>query len=256
MVFRLCLCVVLHAACGYANISGDYCQVLDNYDTFKTSMDNFLASRDETCGNTDTRSDCSSILDEFPEAEDGVYRIKPTDGKGSFLAYCDMTQHGGGWLVFQRRLDGSEDFNRTWFEYMDGFGNLTREFWLGNENIHRLTKQKTYALRIDLVNNTGSHFYAEYNSFHLGSMSEFYTLFIGNYSGTAGDKMLYHNNIRFSAKNLDLDTNSNNCAVKYKGAWWFKSCYYSHLNRMYSERPRWDGLSGITSSSMKIRPLN
>ncbi|XP_046556177.1 fibrinogen-like protein A [Haliotis rubra] len=256
MVFRLCLCVVLLVACGYANISGNYCQVLDTYNTFKTSMDNFLASRDELGGNTAMRSDCRSILDEFPEAEDGVYRIKPSDGKGSFLAYCDMTQHGGGWLVFQRRLDGSEDFYRTWFEYMDGFGNLTREFWLGNEKIHRLTKQKTYELRIDLVNESGGHFYAEYNSFHLGSMSEFYTLFIGNYSGTAGDRMLYHNNTRFSAKNLDLDTYSGNCAVSNKGAWWSKSCDHSHLTRLYSVGLRWDGLSGLTSSSMKIRPLN
>ncbi|XP_067676449.1 fibrinogen C domain-containing protein 1-like [Haliotis asinina] len=254
MVFRLCLCVVLLVACGYANISGDYCQVLDNYDTFKTSMDNFLASRDETCGNTDMRSDCKSMLDEFPEAEDGVYRINPTDGKGSFLAYCDMT--GGGWLVFQRRLDGSEDFYRTWFEYMDGFGNITREFWLGNQEIHRVTTQKTYELKIDLVNKSGSHFYAQYSSFYLGSMSEFYTLFIGNYSGTAGDKMLHHNNTRFTANNLDLDTASNNCSVQYKGAWWFKSCYQSHLNGLYSKGQRWSGLSGLKTSSMKIRPLN
>ncbi|XP_067676384.1 fibrinogen-like protein A [Haliotis asinina] len=255
MVFRLCLCVVLLAACGYANISVDYCQVLDNYDTFKTSMDSFLASRDETCGNKDMRSDCRSILDEFPEAEDGVYRIKPTDGKGSFLAYCDMTQHGGGWLVFQRRLDGSEDFDRTWFEYMDGFGNLTREFWLGNEKIHRLTKQNAYVLRIDLVNKSGSHFYAEYNSFHLGSMSEFYTLFIGNYSGTAGDKMLYSNNNRFSAKNLDLDSFSGNCAVENRGAWWYKSCKQAELNRLYSKAIYWQGISGVKTASMKVRPL-
>ncbi|XP_067676456.1 fibrinogen-like protein A [Haliotis asinina] len=252
MVFRVCLCVVLLAACGYANISGDYCQVLDNYDSFKTSMDNFLASRDETCGNTDLRSDCRSILKEFPEAEDGVYRIKPTDGKGSFLAYCDMT--GGGWLVFQRRMDGSEDFYRTWFEYMDGFGNLTREFWLGNEKIHRLTKQKTYELRIDVENKSGS-LYAEYNSFHLGSMSEFYTLFIGTYSGTAGDKMLYSNNTRFSAQNLDLDTFPRNCADENRGAWWYNACAKAELNRLYSKTIYWQGMSGIISSSMKIRPL-
>ncbi|XP_046570950.1 fibrinogen-like protein A [Haliotis rubra] len=218
-------------------------------------MDNFLASRDELCGNTDMRSDCRSILHEFPEAEDGVYRINPSDGKGSFLAYCDMTQHGGGWLVFQRRLDGSEDFYRTWFEYMDGFGNLTHEFWLGNEKIHRLTSQKTYELRINLVTKSDSHFDAEYKSFHLGSMSEFYTLFIGNYSGTAGDKMLYSNNTRFSARNLDLDTASFNCADKYRGAWWYKNCVEADLNCLYSNQIYWQGISGIKSSSMKIRPL-
>ena len=44
-------------------------------------------------------------------------------------AYCDTTNGGGGWLVVQRRQDGSVDFNRNWVEYEDGFGKLTGEFW-------------------------------------------------------------------------------------------------------------------------------
>ena len=68
--------------------------------------------------------------------------------------YCDTVNGGGGWLVVQRRQDGSEDFNRTWAEYEDGFGRLTGEFWyawaespplshwsrwLGNENGHQVS---------------------------------------------------------------------------------------------------------------------
>ena len=45
--------------------------------------------------------------------------------------YCDTMTAGGGWLVIQRRKDGSEDFNRNWVEYEDGFGSLTGEFWYG-----------------------------------------------------------------------------------------------------------------------------
>ncbi|XP_067654142.1 uncharacterized protein [Haliotis asinina] len=67
MVFRLCLFVVIMFACGYASKSSDYCRVLVNYDTFKTSVDQFLGSWDETCENTDIRSEskatCLTTLD-------------------------------------------------------------------------------------------------------------------------------------------------------------------------------------------------
>ncbi|XP_046570949.1 plasminogen-like [Haliotis rubra] len=53
MVFRLCLCVALLFVCGYANKSSDYCRVLLNKDTFTTSLDQFLASWNETGGVTD-----------------------------------------------------------------------------------------------------------------------------------------------------------------------------------------------------------
>ena len=33
--------------------------------------------------------------------------------------------------VFQRLKDRSVDFNRNWTEYQGGFGNLSRDFWLG-----------------------------------------------------------------------------------------------------------------------------
>ena len=50
--------------------------------------------------------------------------------------YCDMESDGGGWTVYQRRQDGSEDFYRDWDDYVSGFGDLTGEFWLGLEKIY------------------------------------------------------------------------------------------------------------------------
>ena len=61
-----------------------------------------------------------------------------------------MVTDGGGWTVFQRRIDGSVDFYRNWIDYEEGFGDLVGEFWLGLTKIYRLTKAGNKRLRIDL----------------------------------------------------------------------------------------------------------
>jgi len=58
-----------------------------------------------------------------------VYTITDLFGQGTTVqGYCDTVTDGGGWLVIQRRKDGSEDFNRFWWEYEIGFGDLRGEF--------------------------------------------------------------------------------------------------------------------------------
>ena len=48
-----------------------------------------------------------------------VYNITNFCGDCQLIAegYCDADTEGGGWLVVQRRQDGSIDFNRGWTEY-------------------------------------------------------------------------------------------------------------------------------------------
>ena len=81
--------------------------------------------------------DCSK-LGETGFSSSGVYYIIP-DGGSPMQVFCDLITNGGGWTVFQKRLDGSVDFFRNWESYKNGFGDLNGEFWLGNDKLHRLT---------------------------------------------------------------------------------------------------------------------
>ena len=111
----------------------------------------------------------------------GVYSIDP-DNTGTFDVYCDQKTDGGGWTVFQKRLDGSVDFYRGWEDYKRGFGNLNGEFWLGLDKIHRLTKERN-RLHVDLEETTGKTAYAEYDFFGVASERSKYKLSLGTYSG-------------------------------------------------------------------------
>ena len=112
-----------------------------------------------------------------------MYEIDP-DGLGPFDVFCDQTTAGGGWIVFQKRLDGSVDFYRSWADYIQGFGDLCDgEFWLGLDKIHRLTSQTNNKLRVELEDFGGKTAYAEYEVFFVSNETANYKLSVGNYSG-------------------------------------------------------------------------
>ncbi|XP_037256042.1 ficolin-1-like [Falco rusticolus] len=169
----------------------------------------------------------------------GWYTIYP-QGCNATTVFCDMDTDGGGWIVFQRRWDGSVNFLRGWDSYKRGFGNQLTEFWLGNDNIHFLTSLGTCELRIDLRDFENNYYFAKYASFRVLGESEKYKLVLGDFlGGNAGDSLSYHKDMPFSTTDQDNDMSSFNCATEYKGAWWYNDCHYSNLNGMY-----WLGVHG------------
>ena len=117
-----------------------------------------------------------------------MYTINPDGGK-PIQVFCDMTTDGGGWTVFQKRLDGSVDFYLKWESYKNGFGDLSGEFWLGNDNLHRLTAADDVMLRVDPEDFEGNITYAEYTNFNVLDEADKYRLFVEGYMGTTGDSM-------------------------------------------------------------------
>ena len=116
-----------------------------------------------------------------------MYKIDP-DGLGEFEVFCDHNTSGGGWTVFQKRRDGSVDFYRAWDDYKRGFGNLTGEFWLGLDKIHRLTVNSSNKLRVDLERFNGDSAFAEYSSISVANEIAKYRLKLGYYSGKMVDR--------------------------------------------------------------------
>ncbi|XP_066887257.1 tenascin-R isoform X2 [Kogia breviceps] len=178
--------------------------------------------------------------------------------------YCDMTTDGGGWIVFQRRQNGQTDFFRKWAEYRVGFGNLEDEFWLGLDNIHGITSQGRYELRVDMRDGQDAAF-AYYDKFSVEGSRSLYKLHIGGYNGTAGDSLSYHQGRPFSTEDRDNDIAVTNCAMSYKGAWWYKNCHRTNLNGKYGESRHSQGINwyhwkghefSIPFVEMKMRPYS
>lgn len=200
-----------------------------------------------------TGRDCQDIANKGAR-ESGLYFIKPLRVKEQFLVYCEIDSLGNGWTVFQRRLDGSEDFNKNWIQYKEGFGHLSpndkTEFWLGNEKIHAITTQTAvpYALRIELEDWSGQKSYADYAHFKLGSEADKYRLTYAFFSGgDAGDAFdgfdfgddpsdkfyTSHNGMQFSTSDNDNDKYEGNCAEQDGSGWWMNRCHAGHLNGKY-----------------------
>ncbi|XP_071123463.1 microfibril-associated glycoprotein 4-like [Mytilus edulis] len=175
-------------------------------------------------------SDCMDL--DKSTCKSGIYTIYPENTSG-FNVFCEMWEHGGGWTVFQRRMNGKINFYRDWESYKSGFGNMNEEHWLGNENLHQLTSQGKYMLRIDMSDFENNHRHAIYSQFSVGSERPGYSLDVTGYSGDAGDAMNTHNGHKFTTMDKDNDMYTDNCAVLYKGAWWYNSCHHSNLNGLY-----------------------
>ena len=118
-----------------------------------------------------------------------MYWVYP-DEEEPFQVPCDMTTDGGGWTIFQRRMDGSVDFYVDWGSYKKGFGNLEGEFWLGNDYLHRLTASANMVFRIDMEDYKNDRRFAEYTTFSVADESHNYQVTIDGYRGTAGDSLL------------------------------------------------------------------
>ncbi|CAL8337622.1 unnamed protein product [Lota lota] len=214
--------------------------------------------------------DCTDVF-KAGHSTSGLYDIYITNISHPIQVYCDMETSGGGWLVFQKRFDGSVDFQRTWREYKMGFGDPLGEQWLGLEALHRLSLLGQYSLRVELRDWEGNQFYSQYDRFTLASEKHRYRLVARGYSGTAGrQSSLSSHGTAFSTPDQDNDNcDTCKCALMLTGGWWFDACGLANLNGMYYSLGhnirklngiKWHHFRGpsysLHSTAMMVRPYD
>ena len=215
-------------------------------------------------------ADCAAVQQRHRRS--GVYTVFPPvcGNGGGIRVFCDMETDGGGWTVLMRRADvpDHQDFSMGWDSYKWGFGNLSSEFWLGNEYINLLTSMEQMQLRVDLKDWENASAYAKYTPFSVGTEQQKYVLKIGKYEGNAGNSLNYVNGGKFTTKDQDNDTWSKNCAVVYQNPGWQKACMEASLTGPYKKgalKTDWIGLVwkhwkghkySLKQLEMKMRPVN
>lgn len=148
-------------------------------------------------------------------------------------------------------------------------------YYPGNENIHYISRQKSYKLMVELGDWEGRSANAIYDSFKIENEQGFYRLHLGKFvTGAARDGLRFHENIAhggsvngmaFSTRDRDHDKSSRNCAKLYNGGWWYNDCFWSNLNGDYvykggvfSDKFTWFPWKmnhySLKTSKMKLKP--
>ncbi|KAI8747676.1 BgiBFREP20.1 [Biomphalaria glabrata] len=259
------------------SVTEDLNDTKENMKNYKEEMKIIVANLSTTT--TDISKDRDEERTEDKDKTYSVNRISPKSCRDVNSTYdrvvvtlasglkvmCDTKTGGGGWIVIQRRVNGKVHFFRDWSDYRNGFGDYNiGEFYLGNENIFKLTSCGQYDLRIDLKYNNQSY-YAQYTDFQISSENDKYKLKIKSYSGNASDSLSCQNGGPFSTVDNDNDGSSANYAAVYIGAWWYHpGCYHSNLNGKwgtteYAKGLHWYSLTSysatVSFTEMKIREI-
>lgn len=138
--------------------------------------------------------------------------------------FCEIRKTES-WTVIQRRDNYSllQNFNLSWNDYKKGFGDIDRDFWFGNDNISKLSREKFLVLRIELEDFKENHVWSEYSKFVVLPEENNYQIIIGQYRGNSSDSFSSHNGSFFSTfdKKNDQAPECCPCSVSFGAGWWF-----------------------------------
>ncbi|KAH8325430.1 hypothetical protein KR067_011421, partial [Drosophila pandora] len=118
---------------------------------------------------------------------------------------------GSGWMLVFSKHYYSEIFNLTYDQYINGFGDVKGEYFIGLEKLHILTSQKPHEVYISYSTPLSAVFHRFYNltceNFVVGDRSEGYSL--KQIDGCRGDTSHFNliQETKFSTFDRDQDGN-------------------------------------------------
>ncbi|XP_017953985.1 ficolin-1-like [Drosophila navojoa] len=158
-----------------------------------------------------------------------------------------------GWIIFQNRYIGNENFYSSWADYRNGFGIPDGELFRGLEYIHRRTNDHRHELFVYVQGFGNEISWALYDNFVIGSEAESYRLkIVGCYRG-AHDRLSQHVGNDFST--FDKENSPKNLSAMHHGGYWYfhEDAFGSNINGRYfkTEVDSNDGMYWISKASSK-----
>ncbi|CAF3719949.1 unnamed protein product [Rotaria sp. Silwood1] len=147
-------------------------------------------SHNQLINNKNNNVDCSCQTFIYPKQDQITHCLELHVGLNQTISniFCPILHHNhktNQWLLIQNRQTNSINFNRSWIEYRQGFGNIINQtdFWIGNENLYWLTNNYQCRLRIELTDWYNETRIAIYESFRILNHKEDYRIQMSEYIG-------------------------------------------------------------------------
>ncbi|XP_032309079.2 angiopoietin-4 isoform X2 [Drosophila ananassae] len=181
---------------------------------------------------TNTTHFNSTQVDRCPSTQDTwrVYREIQFPGLEPFQVTCySYKRVGSGWMEVFFKNYYSTEFNQTYDQYINGFGDVEEEHFIGLEKLHILTSQKPHEVYITYYTPpAGIHSRRFYEvlcrNFVVGDRSEGYSL--KRLDGCSGDTSHFNliQGTKFSTFDRNQDGNpDHNWSRDYGNGFWFNA---------------------------------